>query len=315
MSKWTFDRIPDLSNKVFIVTGASAGLGRVTTRELAKKGAHVIMACRSEDKTKPILDALKQETSNQNIEFMALDLGDLESVDKFADAFLARPNPKLHGLILNAGVMATPFSLTKDGIEMQFGTNHVGHFHLTQRLLGVVEASAPSRIVCLTSSAHRMAPSPEGIRFDMINDEKSYGSWTAYGQSKLANMLFAKELAARLEQRGVKNVWVNCVHPGVIKTELARHVKSTFMGRIALSVLTAILSVVGLQISEDEGSSTSLYLATDPEIEEKNYKGEYFEPIAKLSKPAIPQGSDMELAKKLFEFTEKLVAEKLALRK
>ncbi|KAI9329020.1 hypothetical protein DFJ73DRAFT_902714, partial [Zopfochytrium polystomum] len=305
---WTFDRIPALGGKVFIVTGSNSGIGRVTARELARKGAHVIMACRSESKTAPVLAALRLETDDAGtLEFASLDLQSLRSVDAFADSFLRRGLP-LHGLVLNAGIMAHPFGLSADGIETQFATNHVAHFHLTQRLLPCLEASAPSRVVVLSSSLHSAAPQPEGIRFDRINDQKSYKEWTAYGQSKLANILFAKELNARLLAKGQKNVYVNAVHPGVIHTELASNQFSR-LGFLAKPISWLFYATNSETI--DKGASTSLYLATDPEVSEKDYRGLYFGPIAKILTPAIPQATDAALAKRLWDFTEDLVKEKL----
>ncbi|KAJ3332291.1 hypothetical protein HDU76_000719 [Blyttiomyces sp. JEL0837] len=304
---WTFDNIPKLDGKVFIVTGGNTGLGRVTSTELARKGAHVILACRSEEKAAPVIAEIQKETGNNKVEFMKIDLLSLKSVDEFAKNYTARGLP-LHGLICNAGIMASPFTLSQDGVESQFATNHVAHHLLTTRLLPVIEKSAPSRVVVLSSLLHNAAPK-EGIAFDKINDQKSYSSFTAYGQSKLANILFVKELNARLAARGVSQVYVNAVHPGVINTELSRHVASNFFVKMLLPVYYALSPSV---IDAKKGASTSLYCATDNEIVEKNYKGEYFIPVAQLSKPTIPQGTDMNLAKRLWEFTEKLISEKLS---
>ncbi|KAJ3332289.1 hypothetical protein HDU76_000717 [Blyttiomyces sp. JEL0837] len=292
---------------VFIVTGGNMGLGRVTSTELARKGAHVILACRNEEKTLPVVSEIQKETNNTKVEFMKMDLLSLKSVDEFAKGFMSRGLP-LHGLICNAGIMASPFTLSQDGIESQFATNHVAHHLLTTRLLPVLESSGPSRVVVLSSILHRDAPK-EGILFDKINDPKAYKPFTAYGQSKLANILFAKELNTRLQERGVQNVYVNSVHPGVIDTGLWRHLDSSIFVKMFLRVFYALYPEV---VSIEKGSSTSLYLATDNEIIEKNYKGEYFIPVAKLSKPTTPAGNDMELAKRLWEYTETLIAEKLA---
>ncbi|KAJ3332290.1 hypothetical protein HDU76_000718 [Blyttiomyces sp. JEL0837] len=305
---WTFDNIPKLDGKVFVVTGGNAGLGRVTSTQLARKGAHVILACRSEERTAPVIAEIKKETNNNKIEFMKVDLLSLKSVDEFTRNYMARGLP-LHGLICNAGIMANPFTLSQDGIESQFATNHVAHHLLTTRLLPVIERSAPSRIVVLSSNLHNAGPKPDGIAFDKINDTTSYKPFTAYGQSKLANILFVKELNARLAARGVSQVYVNAVHPGVIYTDLLRHVAPNVFIKGILRVYYTFNPAV---IDANKGASTSLYCATDNEIVEKNYKGEYFIPVAELSKPTIPQGTDMNLAKTLWEFTEKLIAEKLS---
>ncbi|KAJ3118431.1 hypothetical protein HDU96_001598 [Phlyctochytrium bullatum] len=305
---WTFKDIPALAGKVFIVTGGNAGLGKVTARELAKKGAHVIIGGRSAEKTLPVIDEIKAESKNDNVEFIQMDLLSLKSVSEFADKFKAKGLP-LHGLILNAGIMACPFSLSKDGIESQFATNHMAHFHLTNQLLPILERSAPSRVVSLSSSLHKSAPQPDGIRFDKINDEASYNEWTAYGQSKLANILFAKELNRRLQERGVNNVYVNAVHPGVIRTELVRHQEKKVPSFI-LSIYYSLGPFMGI-LSPDEGAATQLYLATSPDVEKENIRGEFYIPIAKKAQPTIKQGTDMALAKKLWEFSEELVKEKL----
>ncbi|KAI9329032.1 hypothetical protein DFJ73DRAFT_665115 [Zopfochytrium polystomum] len=308
---WAFDRIPSLRGKTYIVTGSNAGIGRVTARELARKGAHVIMACRSEVKTTPIIEALRAELGSTagTLEFAALDLLSLKSVDAFSDAFLRRNLP-LHGLILNAGIMAHPFALSADGIETQFATNHIAHFHLTQRLLPCLEKSAPSRVVVLTSASMKRAP-PEGIAFDKINDQKSYNDWVAYGQSKLANVLFARELNARLEAKGIKNVYVNSVYPGVIPTQLSA-TKFSQLGFLAKPISTLYYAFDRETIDEDKGASTTLYVATDPEIEEKGLRTLYFGPIAQVLPEPIPQATDDALAKRLWEFSEALVKEKLA---
>ncbi|KAF0698029.1 hypothetical protein As57867_011318, partial [Aphanomyces stellatus] len=143
--RFSFNDIPTLVNKVAIVTGASAGIGLITARELAKKGCHVILACRSRTKTDPVVEAIKAVAPGATVEFMELDLMRLKSVQAFTDAFKARQLP-LHILVNNAGIMAPPFALSADGIESQFATNHIAHMALTQRLLPILEASAPSRV-------------------------------------------------------------------------------------------------------------------------------------------------------------------------
>lgn len=149
-SDFTLDKVPDLTGKVAIVTGSNCGIGRVCAAEMAKKGCTVIMACRSKEKTLPVIEAIKAETGNGKLEFIPLDLMSLDSVTKFADTF-KRQYSQLHILLNNAGVMTPPFELSEDGIESQFATNHVAHFYLTMLLLPVLETSAPSRIVNVSS--------------------------------------------------------------------------------------------------------------------------------------------------------------------
>ncbi|KAJ3173346.1 hypothetical protein HK101_011063 [Irineochytrium annulatum] len=308
---FSFDQIPSLVGKTYIVTGGNIGLGKVTCTELARKGATVVVASRSEEKTLPVIEEIKKETNNQNVTFSQIDLMSLKSVAAFVDRYLASGAP-LDGLICNAGIMACPFALSADGIESQFATNHVAHHLLTTGLLPVLEKAPEARIVILASSLHKDAPKPEGVRFDKINDQKAYKPWVAYGQSKLSNILFAKELNARLQARGLTHMYTNAVHPGVILTGLVRH-QGTLLS-YALPTLYAIgrTLVPSEFMNADDGTKTQLYVATSPEIVEKNYKGEFFVPIAKHSKPFIPQGTDMDLAKRLWEFTEELIKEKLA---
>jgi len=301
-SGYSTDRIPDLKGKVCVITGANTGIGRISALELARKGAHVILACRSKEKAEPVVQSIKTETGNNSVEFMELDLSSLKSVKKFTEQFKSTNLP-LHLILNTAGIMATPFWLSADGIEAQFATNHLGHFLLTNELLGILEANTPSRIVNLSSMAHNFCYS-EGVRFDKINDEQSYSSWSAYGQSKLCNILFTKELAKRL---GDKKVYVNAVHPGYVATELGRNLSQTYG-----SFLSPIMAI-GTSLfakSPQNGALTSLYVATDSDIEKNNWTGEYFVPTAKHQIPSSLAGNP-ELAKKLWEFSEKLIQEKL----
>ncbi|EOY24775.1 NAD(P)-binding Rossmann-fold superfamily protein isoform 3 [Theobroma cacao] len=208
-----------------IVTGASSGIGVETTRVLALRGVHVVMAVRNVDAGRNVKEAILKELPGATIDVMELDLSSLASVRKFASEYQSSSLP-LNLLINNAGVMATPFMLSHENIELQFATNHLGHFLLTNLLLETMkntarESSREGRIVNLSSEGHRIVYR-EGIRFDKINDESGYFSWLAYGQSKLSNILHAKELARRLKEEGVE-ITANSVHPGAIMTNLMRH--------------------------------------------------------------------------------------------
>nr|CAG8639582.1 365_t:CDS:2 [Entrophospora candida] len=290
--KFGFSEIPDLTGKVVIVTGGNTGIGYVTSRELARKNAHVFILSRSIEKGTTAVEKIKQETGNQHIEFLQLDLQSLKSVKGCAESFLARKLP-LHILINNAGIMATEFSLTVDGIQDQFGTNHIGHFLLTKLLLPTIESSAPSRIVIVSSIGHEYT-AKNGIEFDKLNDPNAHTTVVRYGQSKLANILFAVELNKRLEG---KKVYVNCLHPGIIDNWGKWVVP--FVKLVSLALLTP-----------DEGALTTLYCATSPEIEEKNLRAQYFIPFGEVSTPS-KFARDEELAKKCWEFSENLVNEKL----
>ncbi|CAK4636781.1 hypothetical protein LEN26_018166 [Aphanomyces euteiches] len=299
---FSFDDITNLDGKVAIVTGSNTGIGLVTARELAKKGCHVIVASRTREKALAAIDSIKAVVPDASkLEFMPLDLMNLKSVYDFADAFKARNLP-LHILINNAGVMVPPFQLSDDGIESQFATNHVTHHALTVALLPILEASAPSRIVVVSSNAHTMAPKPNGLDLDNLNNESLYSAWTWYGQSKIANIFFARELSRQLRERSVNNVYVNALHPGVVRTELVRH---TFW------LLRWIIS--WFQISADDGAKTQLYVATSNDVVKNDWHGMYFVPIAQLSETNAT-GKNAEEAKKLWAFTEALINEKVGNR-
>ncbi|CAG8484129.1 3620_t:CDS:2 [Diversispora eburnea] len=300
-TNFTINDIPDLQGKIAIVTGANTGIGFITAQELARKNAHVFVACRDQTKGEKAISEIKRVTGNDKVEYLPLNLSSLKSVLKATELFLDRKLP-LHILVNNAGIMATPFTLTEDGIQDQFGINHIGHFLFTIKLLPTIEASAPSRIVNLTSLAHNRAPKC-GIDFENLNNPNAYGSFSRYGQSKLANILFSLELNKRLAD---KEVYVNSVHPGVVKTDLYRNLKDS-MGFLAkpIEMITGLI-----MISSEEGAMTSLYCATSPEIIEKNLRGKYFVPNGKLSNPE-KSGTDEDLALKLWKYSEELINKKL----
>ncbi len=236
----------DLRGKVCIVTGASTGIGRVTAEELARAGAHVILAGRSRERTEPVVEAIRRSTGDSRVEFLPLDLSDLASVREAAAAFLARDLP-LHLLVNNAG-LAGLRTLTADGFEAAFGTNHLGPFLFTLLLLERLKRSAPSRIVNVSSRAHRRVR--DGIDWEAQRRPATSGGLDAYATSKLANVLFTKELARRLAGSGVT---AYSLHPGVVATDIwrelpwgIRHVLKLFL------------------ISPAEGARTTLHCATSP---------------------------------------------------
>jgi NAD(P)-dependent dehydrogenase (short-subunit alcohol dehydrogenase family) len=211
---WNLDQVPDLSGRVIIVTGANSGIGYEAALALAKRKADIVLACRNQDKAKNAADRIQVEAPTARLELIPLDLSNLSSVRAFADAF-RKGHSQLHALINNAGVMALPKRNTVDGFEMQFGTNHLGHFALTGRLLDVLEATPGSRVVNVSSMAHKFG----AIRFHDLQWEKSYSKWGAYGQSKLANLLFTHELDRRFKDAGKDTISVAC-HPGWAATNL-----------------------------------------------------------------------------------------------
>ncbi|CAJ2676565.1 unnamed protein product [Trifolium pratense] len=277
-----------------IITGASSGLGLETTRVLALRGVHVVMAVRNVKNGLSIKETLLEEIPTAKIDVFELDLSSLASVRKFAADFNSSGLP-LNILINNAGVMATPFLLSQDNIELQFATNHLGHFLLTNLLLEtmkktVKECNREGRIVIVSSEAHRFAYS-EGIRFDKINNESD--SYFAYGQSKLANILHANELARRLKEEGVQ-ITVNSLHPGTIVTNILRH----------HGYFNAVANMVGKYFLKNvqQGAATQCYLALHPRV--NGISGEYFADSNKASPTTLAK--DKELAQKLWELSVSL---------
>ena len=205
-----------LDGKTVIITGANTGIGLETAVDLAKRNARVILACRSVERGETAAVEVRKRSGNDNVVFVQLDLASLDSVRKFS-ARILEEEPRIDILINNAGVMALPErQLTKDGFEMQFGTNHLGHFLLTNLLLDRIKEAPSARIVNVSSLAHSFGK----IDFDNLNSEKSYGAWQAYGAAKLANILFTRSLAKRLKGT---DVTTNSLHPGSINTELTRN--------------------------------------------------------------------------------------------
>ncbi|KAI8802832.1 hypothetical protein BJ742DRAFT_831580 [Cladochytrium replicatum] len=305
---FTTKQIPDLTGKTAIVTGGNTGIGFTTIQALLEKNAKVFLAARDPARAEAAISKLKNEFPNAKIEFLQLDLADIKQTKEAAEKFV-KSGESLNILINNAGIMTPPFALTKDGIETQFGVNHLGHFVFTTTLLPAIERSTPARIVNVSSLVHTSHPDG-GIQFDKINDEKAMSTVQRYGQSKLANILFSKSIAEKYEG---KQIWVNSVHPGVVDTELLR-------GPYALAeqagwkakplVFLGKLFMPLMQINPQQGALTTLYAATSTEIVEKDYRGQYFVPYGKLEKPA-PLAESKELRDKLWAFSEKTVAEKL----
>eukprot|EP00040_Diaphanoeca_grandis_P022310 m.119606 g.119606 ORF g.119606 m.119606 type:complete len:352 (+) comp28748_c0_seq1:153-1208(+) len=308
-------QILDLTGKVAIVTGGNTGIGRESVLELARNGAHVILAARNEDKGQSaadgIMSALKGEGGK--VEVLKLDLGSLESVKAFADAFLAKNLP-LHILLNNAGIMMSPgamfigkeldygYGLTKDGFEQHIGVNHIGHFYLTQLLTEKLKASSPSRVVMVSSASEGLAYST-GIVFDQWTNKGQYEDGQAYGQSKLANLLHAQEFASKMNGTGVS---AYACHPGVIHTELGRYMAAEgILGPLQQMFFNF------LTFDAPGGALTQLYLATSDTASLNN--GGFYYPIGVATKSRHPAAS-AELAKTLWEETEKAIEEQATYR-
>ncbi|MEZ5063442.1 MAG: SDR family oxidoreductase [bacterium] len=255
----------DLRGRTYIVTGANSGTGLTTTEQLVRQGAHVVAACRrvtaGEEATRSLASA------RGSVEVSELDLGRLASVRRFVDAFLQK-HDRLDGLVNNAGVMNTPAGRTEDGFETQFGVNHLGHFLLTERLIPALKASAPSRVVCVSSVAH--AGMRREARLDLDDphfERRPYDGMDAYSQSKLAIVIYARHLARRLAGTGVS---VFSTHPGWIRSNLVQHPALRWVQNIALRPFSRPL---GLMSAED-GAQTQLHCLLDDDA--PHHSGEYY---------------------------------------
>lgn len=289
---WTTDDIPDQSGKVAIVTGANSGIGYETALVLAEKGAAVVMACRNLQKAEPAADEIRQSNPPGEVVVMELDLGDLDAVRRFAAAFQERYD-RLDLLINNAGIMMPPYGKTAQGFETQIGVNHLGHFALTGLLLDLLLQTPQSRVVTVSSGAHRYGR----IDFDDLHwERKAYKPNPAYGQSKLANLLFTYELQRKLTAAGKDTIAV-AAHPGWTETNLQRH-----------SGLAAFLNPFLAQ-PQPMGAPPTLMAATGPRVR----GGDYYGPDGLMEMrgyPTLVQSSDashnLAAARQLWEVSEQL---------
>ncbi|XP_044292045.1 retinol dehydrogenase 12-like [Varanus komodoensis] len=275
-----------LNGKVVVITGANTGIGKETARDLAGRGARVILACRDMAKAEAAACEIRSTTGNEQVIAKKLDLADTKSIREFAEDFL-KEEKALHILINNAGVMLCPYSKTADGFEMHLGVNHLGHFLLTFLLIERLKQSSPARIVNVSSLAHHGGR----IRFHDLQGEKCYNRGLAYCHSKLANILFTRELARRLQGTGVI---VNALHPGTVYSELTRH----------LSIVDTLRKCIPFLLKTPvEGAQTSVYCAVAEELE--SVSGQYFSDC----KPAYvsPQGRNDETAKQLWKVSCELL--------
>jgi NAD(P)-dependent dehydrogenase (short-subunit alcohol dehydrogenase family) len=290
----------DLSGQTIVVTGGSAGLGVETVRVLAARGARVVSVVRDEAKGRSAAEAIAKNTPSAQIELAVLDLFDLDSVRRGADD-IAKRFPRIDRLINNAGVMACPLGRTAQGLDTQLGTNHLGHFVLTARLIPQILAGAPSRIVNLSSAGHRLSP----FRFeDPFFEKEDYDKWEAYGQAKTANILFTIELDRRFKDRGVRSI---AVHPGAIQTELGRH-----MDPDDIKALLARRPQSGPMIFKEvpQGAATTVWAATASALDDRG--GVYCEDCGvadRIEDPNEPQGVlswalDESAAQRLWSLSE-----------
>lgn len=295
---WSTKDIPDQTGRYAIVTGANSGIGFEAAKALAARGAHVTLACRNMDKANAAKAKIGKAVKGAKVETKQLDLADLASVKAFAEAYHQSPG-RLDLLVNNAGVMVPPYGKTKDGFELQFGANHLGHFALTAQLMDLLDKSDSARIVNVSSMAHHAGD----IRFDDLNWEKGYKRWSAYGQSKLANLLFTYELDRRLKSAG-KTIAVTAAHPGWASTNLQRTTLALRIGNLFFGQ------------APKNGTLPTLRAATDPDAA----SGTYWGPRGFMETNGAPvkvdsnkKSKDPETARRLWEVSEQMTGQSFPL--
>jgi NAD(P)-dependent dehydrogenase (short-subunit alcohol dehydrogenase family) len=281
-----------MAGKVAIVTGANTGIGMETAVGLASQGVRVVITSRNAARGAEAVDDIRERTGSTAVDTMALDLASFASIHRFATDYLDRFD-RLDVLVNNAGLVQRRRTETAEGFETTFGVNHLGHFLLTTLLLDRIQASTPARIVVVASDAHRQAR--RGLDFDDLQSQRSYRPFAVYAKSKLANIYFARELARRLESRGVT---ANSLHPGFVGSRFARDGDTGMLGNIVMTVARP------LALSPEAGARTSVWLATSPDVE--GVTGGYFAKCAPSEPTAIAQ--DDEAARRLWAVSEELIA-------
>jgi len=290
MTKWNLNQMPDQTGRVAVVTGANTGIGFETAAALAAQNAQVVLACRNQQKAEDAIERIRARTPDAELRFIPFDLASLASVKDFAETFRS-DSDRLDLLINNAGLMVPPLGHTEDGFELQFGCNHLGHFALTGRLVDLLQATPHARVVTVSSLTHRMG----AMDFDNLNAEKGYKKMSAYGQSKLANLLFTFELQRRLADTG-SDVIATAAHPGWTGTDLQRH--------------TSLIELFGsLAQGPARGALPTLRAAVDPQAR----GGDYFGPRGLFELRGLPkkvestQAAKNELdARRLWHLSEEL---------
>jgi retinol dehydrogenase-12 len=275
-----------MEGKVCLVTGATAGIGLVTALELARRGARVIGVGRSPERCAEAARQIREQTASTDVEYLVADLSSQAKVRRLADEVKAATG-RLNVLVNNAGLIRLKREVTVDGLEMTFALNHLAYFLLTNLLLDTLKTSAPARIVSVASAAHQGCQ----LDFDDLQGETKFSPWRAYQQSKLANILFTRELARRLDGTGVT---ANVLHPGYVRTQIFR--AEGFTGWLLRRAAELFA------ITPEEGAQTSVYLATAPDVE--GLTGQYF--IRRKPASSSPESQDEATARKLWEVSAKL---------
>ena len=278
-----------MAGKVCMVTGANSGIGKVTAAVLASMGATVVMVCRSRERGEAARQSVVTESGNKNVVLLLADLSSMASTRAMVDAFKAR-HDRLDVLVNNAGALFNSYQESVDGLEMTFALNHMGYFLPTVLLLDLLKASAPARIINVSSDAHRAGK----VDFDDLQNRKKYSAFGVYAESKLENVLFTKELARRLDGAGVT---VNALHPGFVRTNFGNNATGNGFASMVLRLLSKLIA-----ITPEQGAETSIYLASSPEV--AGVSGAYFDK-KKAVKPAN-QANDEAAARRLWAESERL---------
>ncbi|MEE9599401.1 MAG: oxidoreductase [Anaerolineales bacterium] len=296
---WSTEKIPDLTGKVIVITGANSGIGFEAAKEFARKGARIILASRNKNKAEAALSQIQTEIPGSQAEILQLDLANLRSVQQFADSFKKKYD-RLDILLNNAGIMMVPYGKTKDGFEKQFGTNHLGHFALTGLLIDLLLKTPGSRVVNISSNAHQFGE----MNFSnlMNEDGEGYSSQKAYGRSKLANLLFTYGLQRRFNALEVDTIAL-AAHPGISNTNIAAHIFKRWRLRILQPLMGLMLQSAAM------GALPGIRAAVDPQVK----GGEYFGPDGSRERSGYPvvvlsneSSYNLENALQLWEISEKL---------
>jgi NAD(P)-dependent dehydrogenase (short-subunit alcohol dehydrogenase family) len=275
-----------MSGKVCMITGANSGIGKVTARELARMGATVVMVCRDRNRGETAKTEIEAETGSKQVDLMLADLASQKSIRQLAEEFQSKYD-RLHVLVNNAGVSLGQRQQAEGGLERTLAVNHLASFLLTNLLLELIKASAPARIINVTSQLEAMGT----INFEDLEAEKKYSETRVYAQSKLATVLFTYELARRLKGTGVM---VNCLHPGLIKSNFGH--ESNFSLRLFIKLARPFM------LTPEKGAETSIYLASSPQVE--NVSGKYF--VKKQEKQSSKQSHDEATGRRLWEVSAQL---------
>ena len=284
-----------MRGKTVVITGGNTGIGKETAVALAREGARVIITSRDAERGAAAVDDIATRSASSEVEFLDLDLASIASIRQFADALASRTD-RLSVLINNAGSLLRRRQTTADGFEMTFGVNHLGHFLLTALLHDLLLQSAPSRVVVVASEAYKGAR--RGLDFDDLNLERTrYRGFKAYSRSKLANILFARELARRLDGSGVT---ANAVHPGLVATRFMRDGDAGLLGNLVMAVSRPFM------LTAEQGARTTIYVASAPELE--SITGAYF--AESLPAPTNRQAIDMVAARRLWDASKELLRDR-----